>query len=343
VLYIVTASRGAMGGEIARAIKKLEDEAGAEVIKLYRGQGPRGVFVSRLQTVRQSMTPRLLTLRNCWDEEDTVLVVSWYLLPILVLIAMRVLRRPRRLVSLGTFMHNSSLRRVVNQLLRWFRIEGLEFIALSNAERANLVEEVGIAPERVHRVVYRVRWSEGAASDGHGGYVFTGGCTNRDFATLFAAVAPLPCAVVAVASPFNDVRDPPPNVDLRIAIPEAEFEDLVARCSLLVLPLRAAGEACGQTVLLSGIRHDRPVIASRHESLIDYLQPDYPGFVPPHDVDALRGAIVRALSDRRFRESLVARVQASAQMLEAMGGLEQDLFRILAPGGAAGRHAAGVS
>jgi glycosyltransferase involved in cell wall biosynthesis len=343
VLYIVTASRGTMGGEIARVIKKLEDEAGAELIRLYRGHGPRGVFVSRLQTVRQSVTPRLLTLRNRWSEEDTVLVVSWYLIPILVLVAARVLRRPKRLVSLGTFMHNTALRRVVNQLLRWFRIEGLEFIALSDAERANLVDEVGISPGRVHRVVYRVKWSDSPASADDGEYVFTGGCTNRDYRTLFAAVAPLPYHIIAVASPFNDVGGPPPNVDLRIASPEAEFEELVARCSVLVLPLRAAGEACGQTVLLSAIRHNRPVIATRHESLIDYLEPDYPGFVPAHDADALRTAIVRALSEQRFRESLVDRVQASAQRLKAMGDLDHDFFRILAPGNATDEHTASVS
>lgn len=340
MLYIVTASRGTMGGEIASAIKKLEDEAGAELIRLYPGRGPRGVFVSRLQTVRQSLTPRLLTLRKRWGDDDTVLVVSWYLIPILLLVAARVVRRPKRLVSLGTFMHDASLRRVVNQLLRRFKIDALEFIVFSDAERANLVDEVGISPERVHRVMYRVKWSDSSASDGQGEYVFTGGCTNRDYATFFAAVAPLPYHIIAVASQFNDVSDPASNVDVRIASPEAEFEELVAGCSLLVLPLRAGGEACGQTVLLSGIRNNRPVVATRHDSLIDYLGPDYPGFVPAHDADALRGAIARALSDQRFRNSLVDRVRASEQMLRAMGDLEHDIFRILAQDGAAGQHSA---
>jgi glycosyltransferase involved in cell wall biosynthesis len=113
-------------------------------------------------------------------------------------------------------------------------------------------------------------------------------------------------------------------------VPLDEFEDLLAGCAVLVLPLQAGGEACGQTVLVTGIRCNRPVIATRHDSLVDYLGHDYPGFVSPHDADALRAAVDRALYDGGFRQLLVDRIAKASETLEAMSDLEEDFLRILA-------------
>jgi glycosyltransferase involved in cell wall biosynthesis len=339
VLYIVTGSRWSMGAASASVISKLEENVGAEVIELSLGRRRRGVFVSKFQTALLSLNPRLLRLRQRWADEDDVFVIGWYVIPILILLGIRLLPRPRRLVSLATFMHDARLRQAVNYLLRVFKTDRLEFIVFSQAESANLVGVVGIPPERVHRVLYRGKWSADEVPERIGGYIFTGGHTNRDYATFFRAVAPLQYDIVAVASPLNDLSDPPPNVDVRIASPLDEFERLVAGCSVLVLPLRAGGEACGQTVLVSGIRYNRPIVATRHDSLIDYLGHDYPGFVPAHDVEALRCAITRALSDQLFRESLLNRVNASAHMLKELGDFEEEFLRILVPIDVPGRAA----
>jgi hypothetical protein len=309
VLYIVTGSRWSVGAASAKVISTLESNLGAQVTELSPRPRRRRVFVSKFQTALLSFNPQLLNLRHRWGDRDDVLVIGWYLIPILILLWTRVLPQPRRLISLATFMH--------------------EFIVLSEAERANLLGGVGIPPERVHRVIYRGKWSAEAVPDRVGGYVFTGGHTNRDYETFFEAVAALEHDVVTIASPLNELGDPPANVDLRIGTPLDEFEKLLAGCSVLVLPLRAGGEACGQTVLVSGIRYQRPIIATRHDSLVDYLGDDYPGFVPAHDAEALRVAIARALSDEPFRRSLLDRVSASAQMLEQMGEFEEDFLRIL--------------
>jgi glycosyltransferase involved in cell wall biosynthesis len=329
VLYIVTGSRWSMGAASAKIISRLEGSLGAEVIELTPRPRRRRVFVSKLQTAWLSFNPRLLKLRRRWADRDDVLVIGWYVVPILLLLWTRILPEPRRLISFATFMHDARLRQAVNHFLRILKTDRLEFIVLSEAERANLVGTVGISPDRVHRVVYRGKWSADAVPDRVGGYVFTGGHTNRDYQTFFHAVATLRHEVVAVASPFNELGELPANVDLRIATPADEFEKLLAGCSVLVLPLRAGGEACGQTVLVSGVRYQRPIVATRHDSLVDYLGDDYPGFVPAHDVEALRHAIARAFSDEPFRQSLLDRVNASAQMLEKMGELEEDFLRIL--------------
>jgi glycosyltransferase involved in cell wall biosynthesis len=135
--------------------------------------------------------------------------------------------------------------------------------------------------------------------------------------------------VVAVASALNDLRDTPPNVDLRLDISWDEFEELIRRCSVLVLPLREGGEACGQGVLVRGICHNRPVVATRHDSLIDYLGDDYAGFVPANDTEALRVAIERALHDDRFRHALVERVQAAARSFREQEHVDAEIAGIL--------------
>jgi glycosyltransferase involved in cell wall biosynthesis len=313
-------------------VAKLQVEAGAELIELdpERDTGP----ISKLRILRQIGTPKLLGLRKRWTAVDAVLVIGWYLIPVLLLVRLRFLRRPRRLVSMAVFVQGQRVRHALNLLLRVLKINELELIVFSEAERANLIDVIGIPAERVHRVVYRGKMSEAAASRHEGGYIFTGGYTNRDYDTFFAAVAPLEYDVIAVASALNDLGDPPPNVDLRIDIPWNEFEELVASCALLVLPLKQGGEACGQNVLFRGMRNYRPVVATRHESLIDYLGDDYPGFVPAHDSEALRAAIERALSDGEFRESILGRLDASLRALEERGDVETEILRILVPTGA---------
>jgi glycosyltransferase involved in cell wall biosynthesis len=256
--------------------------------------------------------------------------MSWYLIPVLLLVRLRLLARPTRLVSMGVFVHDERLRKVVNVVLRALRCDGLEFIAFSEGERRNLVEAVGIPSPRVHRVVYRGSTREAVVTpESSEGYVFTGGYSNRDYDTFFTAVGTLEAKVVTVASALNDLGDPPRNVDLRLDISWDEFEQLIAGCALVVLPLREGGEACGQNVLFRGIRHHRPVVATRHDALVDYLGDDYPGFVPARDPVALREAIERGLSDEEFRDSLVDRVKAASQWFREQEQVEAEIVGIL--------------
>jgi glycosyltransferase involved in cell wall biosynthesis len=332
LIYIVSDHRGSYH----YVVDKLMAEAGAELIALHPDRRDR--TISKLAIVRQMLTPRLLRLRKRWNGDDVVLVIGWYVVPVLLLLRLRFLCRPRRLVSMATFVQDARLRRAVNVLLAALKADELELIAFSEAERRNLVETVGFPPGRVHRVVYRGKLGASVVEGVPGrDYIFTGGYTNRDYETFFAAVRPLEYRVVAVASALNDLGSAPPNVDLRVDISWDEFEQLIAGCALLVLPLRAGGEACGQNVLFRGLRHHRPVVATRHEALVDYLGDDYPGFVPTHDPVALRTAVKRGLSDETFRRRLLERVAARARAFREQEDFEAEILRILVrPGGAHG-------
>jgi glycosyltransferase involved in cell wall biosynthesis len=309
VIYIVSDFRGSYH----YVVDKLCEDVGAELIELDPDRALDRT-ISKIGILRQITTPRLLRLGRRWSRDDVVLVIGWYLIPVLFLMRLRMMGRPRRLVSMATFVHDQRLRQVVNVLLRALKSDESEFIVFSDAERRNLVEVVRILPARVHRVVYRDKMQEsGVAPELEGDYIFTGGYSNRDYETFFGAVNALKDNVVAVASGLNGLGDTPPNVDLRLDIPWDEFERLIAGCALLVLPLREGGEACGQNVLFRGIRHDRPVVATRHDSLIEYLGDDYPGFVAANDPQALRDAIDRGLRDDRFRGALIEGVKASSR------------------------------
>jgi glycosyltransferase involved in cell wall biosynthesis len=315
-------------GSYHYVVDRLLADAGAELIALDPARRDR--TISKLAILRQMLTPRLLHLRKRWTGDDVVLVLSWYVIPILLLVRLRALRRPRRLVSMATFVQDARLRRAVNLLLGGLKIDELELIVFSEGERRNLVDVVGFPASRVHRVIYRGKMLNSVVTaDPDRAYIFTGGYTNRDYETFFAAVRPLKYDVVAVASALNDLGSPPPNVDVRIDIPWDEFEQLIAGCALLVLPLRAGGEACGQNVLFRGLRHNRPVVATRHESLTDYLGESYPGFVPADDPIALKTAIERGLGDEGFRHLLLERITATARSFREREDFETEIAAIL--------------
>jgi glycosyltransferase involved in cell wall biosynthesis len=309
-------------------VDRLTADAGAELIELdpARHDGT----LSKRSILRQLATPRLRRLRGRWSGADTVLVMSWYLIPVLALIRLGLLPRPRRLVSLGVFVHDERLRRGVNTVLRALADDALEFIAFSEAERRNLVDVVRVPVDRVHRVLYRGKIPEAAETlAASGDYIFAGGYSNRDYETFFTAVAPLGHRVIAVASARNEISDPPANVDLRLDIPWDDFTALLDGCALLVLPLRPGGEACGQSVLVRAIRSLRPVVATHHDAVVEYLGHDYPGFVRASDATALRAAIVRALEDTDERRALLERIRIAARSLRALEDVEAEIAGIV--------------
>jgi glycosyltransferase involved in cell wall biosynthesis len=325
VIYIVSDFRGSYH----YVVDKLVTEKGAELIEL----DPKRVsdrLISKIGILRQLLSPRQVRLARRWTADDVVLVIAWYLLTVLLLIKLKLVANPRRLIAMGTFVHDPRLRKLVNIVLRRLQIVELEFIAFSDAEVRELVEGLRISPERVHRVLYRDKVEPVAAPLSRTSpYVFTGGYSNRDYDTFFAAIGELDARAVAVASKLSKLRDVPENVELQLDIPWNEFEALLAGCELLVLPLHKSGEACGQNVLFRGIRYGKPVVATRHDALVDYLGSDYPGFVPANDVWAMRDRIAHALSDDAFRNILADRVKTLARRFRDSEQVEAEILRIV--------------
>jgi hypothetical protein len=288
-------------------------------------QGMRG----KKQIVMAMISPRLLRTLGLWQREDRVLVVGWQALPVLALIRLGLLRRPARLLVMACFIHGVQARRIVNWAWRLLRFPGLGFITFSHGETRNLIDEVGMPPESVHFHLWRQELDGQAQPQTEDGSIFSGGFSNRDYDLLLQAAEPLAAPLVIVASARNSVASPSsPQTTIHRDLPEAEFEDLLARSSVVAMPLRSQGEACGQSVLLRVLRNGKPLVATRHDSIEEYLGADYPGFVPHNDVAAMRAALASALHEPALRDALAERIRHAARRLEQRGepGAEIEQF-----------------
>ncbi|WP_028100374.1 glycosyltransferase [Pseudoduganella violaceinigra] len=309
-----------------RDITEYLRERGARVTVIGpQAQGMRG----KLAILLAMLSPSLLRCFGLWRRQDRLLVVGWQALPLLALVKARILPRPERLLVMGCFVHGQRARRMADRLLRALRVPGLGFIAFSPGEARNLVERVGMAPQDVYCHLWRQELDGRAAPQDADGSIFAGGFSNRDYDLLLDAAEALAAPLVIVASRNNRIR-PPASGSTRILrdLPEAEFEGLLARSSVVAMPLRGLGEACGQSVLLRVLRHGKPLVATRHEAIEAYLGEDYPGFVPHDDVQAMRQALACALEQPARRAELAQRVRTAAGRLEGHGepGVEIERF-----------------
>lgn len=309
-----------------RDITEYLRERGARVTVV--GSGTPGMS-GKLAIVMSMFSPKLLRCFGLWTKHDRVLVVGWQALPVLAMVKARLLPRPERLLVMSCFVHGKRARQLADRVLRALRVPGLGFIAFSPGEARNLVQNVGMAPQDVHCHLWRQELDGRASQQGDDGSIFAGGFSNRDYDLLLEAAEPLPAPLVIVASQRNQIRQPARS-STRILrdLPEAEFEGLLARSSVVAMPLRGLGEACGQSVLLRVLRHGKPLVATRHEAIEAYLGEDYPGFVPHDDVQAMREALARVLEQPARREELAQRVRQAAGRLEGRGepGAEIEQF-----------------
>lgn len=306
-------------------------EKGASVVALGALQRT-GLFASKWLILRQMVSFRALGLRNRWTHEDRVLIVGWQALPILFFIKLRILNQPARCVIMACFVHSPKLRSVANFLFRSLYFENLRFIAFSRAERENLIKNVGMDESHVLFHLWRQEHG-GRASDDEivdGDYIFAGGYSNRDYDTLLHAAKRGGWPLMVVASSLNVLDQSIYSAATCLFdVTEDEFERRLAGSRLVVIPLRSSGEACGQSVLLRVLRNRKPLIASRHESIVDYLGEDYPGFVPPGDIDALFEAISRAINDVTFREQLVSAIISAGKRLADRGKPGKEVYAFI--------------
>ena len=197
-------------------------------------------------------------------------------------------------------------------------------------------KEYGISPRRFHYVPFKINGIElirKITLCDHG-YIFTGGRSRRDFATLFAAVEPLGYPVKIVTSSEADMRPHgsslerlrvPPNVEISTNDQAQDFFiRMMAGARLVVLPIvRDTTTQAGIGVYLQGMALRKCVIVSSGMGVSDVLTDHQALIVPAGDVDALRRAIERAWNDDTLRERYAAAGFAYARRF----GGEDDLRR----------------
>jgi len=168
------------------------------------------------------------------------------------------------------------------------------------------------------------------------GYVFCGGKTRRDFATLFEAVRSLDYPVkVATTSnrdivphgSFVDEQTAPANVEVvRLDGTPYEFISMMAASRLVVLPITPEISGAGISVYLQAMALRKCVVLSGGPGAEDVLTSGQAIIVPPSDPAALRVSIEKAFNDSDYREQVA---QKGYEWANSLGGEEQLYASIL--------------
>jgi glycosyltransferase involved in cell wall biosynthesis len=158
-----------------------------------------------------------------------------------------------------------------------------------------------------------------ADSTAAGTYVFTGGGTGRDFASVIEAVRGTGLELEIVTfSPATLGWDGelPANCRVRWRMPVDAFVDRIARALFVVVPLRDAESDFGQTTVVQALSAGKAVVATRSLGIVDYVEDGREGFlVEAGDVGAYRAAILRLARDPKLRSACELNARRRAELL----------------------------
>jgi UDP:flavonoid glycosyltransferase YjiC (YdhE family) len=135
-------------------------------------------------------------------------------------------------------------------------------------------------------------------------YVFSGGGTLRDFATLFEAVegADVRLVVVTHSQETLGAVAPPPNARVLFTMPLQDFLSYAAGSLFVVVPLLGADTPHGHTTIAQALSLGKAVVTTRGAAVADYVRDGVEGLlVEPSDVGGYREAILRLLGDEDLR------------------------------------------
>ena len=140
-----------------------------------------------------------------------------------------------------------------------------------------------------------------------GGYVFSGGNSERDYATLFRAVegTGIPVIVSRTKPALTDSLQCPSNVVIVSATGE-HYRRLMAGSDIVVMALRKGLlRGAGEQTVLNAMWYGKPVVAADDVSSSDYVLEGKTGFVvPAGDVTGLRAAILQLWGDPGLRRRM---------------------------------------
>ena len=143
-------------------------------------------------------------------------------------------------------------------------------------------------------------------------YIFSGGGSSRDYATLVRAARDLEILFVIVS-----LRDPltrktslegiklPRNVSVQSPVPHDQFLKLIRESKIMIIPLKDVLHVGGQKVLLEAFAAGKPVIVTRTAAMEDYVKDGKTGIlVKPHNPEELKEAISSLLQNENLRKYL---------------------------------------
>jgi len=225
--------------------------------------------------------------------------------------------------------------RYLRPLARWALNRVSRFLVYFKDASAT-ARQHGIPASRFHYIPFKINGYEliRAATSHDEGYVFSGGRSRRDFATLFAAVEGLEYPVKLLTGQESELTPHgssmaglrvPTNVEiLRNDSSMEYFVKTLMGSRLVVVPLlRGSGTQAGIGVYLQAMAAGKCLIISSGLGVSDVLTDSQAIIVPAGDPAALREAITTAWEDPALRER---HATAAADYAIPLGG-EDELRR----------------
>jgi glycosyltransferase involved in cell wall biosynthesis len=200
-------------------------------------------------------------------------------------------------------------------LLRWVAEAVDRIVVYARHQSDAYARLLGVSKQKFafihsHSTLYGVNYSPTS-----GDYIFSGGYTNRDYPTLFAAVRNLPYRiVVCIGSRSGLGAEIPSNVEIQESVPEDTFNRLMAASAFVVIPLRGGVlEPGGRQVFQNAMAMGKAVIVTDLFAT-DYIIDGINGIlVAPESPVQLRAWIIRLMSDLSLKQALERAADRSSE------------------------------
>ena len=166
-----------------------------------------------------------------------------------------------------------------------------KLVVMTQSEREYLSREFHTTLEKFRTISFYAENAEfiGPKPDG---YIFAAGRMERDFETLIRALTSTsyPAIIVADANQKEKLEKiKPSNVKILYNIPKEEYTQLLRNSKMVVVPLYEGAASRGQVVILEAMKFGKPVVCTRVEGTVDYLEHGKDGFfVEPSNPKELR-------------------------------------------------------
>ena len=188
-------------------------------------------------------------------------------------------------------------------------LSGCDVVVVYSRQLVQLQSEyLDLPPEKFVFLPYKANHSKQPPIAARlGDYIFSGGNSQRDYATLCDAVrgTGIPVIISTTAPETRRGLDVPPNVIL-VAAQEPHFARLMAGSRFVVLAIKpgiVVGAA--NASICNAMWHSRAVIAADDVSLSDYVEDGVNGYaVAARDVENLRRRIVELWNDPAKAEAM---------------------------------------
>ena len=290
---------------------------GAQVVDVYLGRASAVVRDKRrkLRLLKNSLMKRLITpLRlsfsiRKYDQVICYLSESGYLLGVINLLLPR-RQRPRMVwINFAPTPELGGIKGWIKEQMTYLALRGFDLIICCAKP---LVESLHQRYPKIGRKLAYVRfWGNSEKLNKiydevtDEGYVFCGGRTNRDFDTVVAAVRELNVPAKLEMGSEVELNEVPENVEIYRDVPSHQFFDLMARASIVVIPLLKSEIASGASVLSHAMQMGKPVVVTNTAGMDDYVSDGYNALlVEPRDPVDLRDKLELLLADSNLRAQL---------------------------------------